>query len=158
MYKKMFHVNHFMFSNKLAYRDLLTNHFHVWVQVQFSYVTQVRVRGEARRLAGESHAVPCLDHCLAETGDPLLLVERVVGLEAVGLCLRAPSAAHSETVLHWGMATRERRRVKSLQTVLLRHFMSFRAYMLLFRWIFIRNVVGFDQNVVGFNQSITPLV
>lgn len=44
-----------------------------------------------------------MDDGLAQAGDPLLLAEGVVGLQAVWVSFRAPSAAHAETVPHWQM-------------------------------------------------------
>lgn len=59
----------------------------------------VSVRGELRP-DGLSRPVSRLDDGLAQTGDPLLLAEGVVGLQAVGVSFGAPSAAHTETVPH----------------------------------------------------------
>ncbi len=59
----------------------------------------IGVSGELR-VAGLRCPVPRLDDGLAQTGDPLLLAERVVGLQTVGVSFGAPSAAHTETVPH----------------------------------------------------------
>lgn len=76
-------------------------HFCVRAKAELSHVIQggIRVRGELR-LAGLSSPVSRLDNSLAQTGDPLLLAEGVVGLQAVRMSFGAPSAAHTETVLH----------------------------------------------------------
>lgn len=59
----------------------------------------IGVRGELR-LAALGLLVPGLDDGLAQTGDPLLLAEGVVGLKAVGVSFGAPPAAHTETVFY----------------------------------------------------------
>lgn len=69
---------------------------------------RIQVQGE-RRLAGLSRPVPGLHDGLAQAGDPLLLAEGVVGLQAVGVDFRAPSAAHAETVLHCTATERGRK-------------------------------------------------
>lgn len=46
-----------------------------------------------------------MHNSLAQAGDPLLLAEGVIGLQAVRVDFGAPSAAHTETVLHYGMKT-----------------------------------------------------
>lgn len=76
-------------------------HFCVRAEAQVSYVTERRIcmRGELR-LAGMSVSVSRLDNGLPQAGDPLLLAEGVIGLQAVGVSFRPPSAAHTETVLH----------------------------------------------------------
>lgn len=65
------------------------------------------MRGELR-LAGMSVSVSRLDNGLPQAGDPLLLAEGVIGLQAVGVSFRPPSAAHTETVLHFIISTSER--------------------------------------------------
>lgn len=76
-------------------------HVCVWAQTQVSYVTEGGVGGQRElRLAGLGRPVPGLHDGLAQAGDPLLLAEGVVGLQAVRADLGTPSAAHAETVLH----------------------------------------------------------
>ncbi len=74
-------------------------HFCVRAEAELGYVIQggIRVRGELRLDGGP---VSRLDDGLAQTGDPLLLAEGVVGLQAVRVSFGAPSAAHTETVPH----------------------------------------------------------
>lgn len=88
-------------------------HFCVWAEAELSYVIQggIRVRWELG-LAGLSGPVSRLDDRLAQAGDPLLLAEGVIGLQAVRVSFGAPSAAHAETVLHWEMIEREKGREK----------------------------------------------
>lgn len=76
-------------------------HFCVRAEAELGYVIQggIRVGGELR-LDGLSRPVSRLDDGLAQTGDPLLLAEGVVGLQAVRVSFGAPSAAHAETVPH----------------------------------------------------------
>lgn len=80
-------------------------HFWVRAEAEIGYVIQggIRVTRELW-LAGLSHLISRVDDGLAQTGDPLLLAEGVVGLQAVWVSLRAPSAAHAETVPYWEMA------------------------------------------------------
>lgn len=52
-------------------------------------------------MAALGHLVPGVDNSLAQTGDPLLLAEGVVGLQAVRVSFGAPPAAHTETVFYW---------------------------------------------------------
>lgn len=54
-----------------------------------------------RRLVVLSHFVARVDDGLSQTGDPLLLAEGVIGLQAVWVDFGAPPAAHTETVPHW---------------------------------------------------------
>lgn len=56
--------------------------------------------GRVLRRSAVSIPISRLDNRLAQTGDPLLLAEGVVGLQAVRVSFGAPSAAHTETVLH----------------------------------------------------------
>lgn len=76
-------------------------HLCVRTEAEIGYVIQggIGVKGELR-LAGLSGPIPGPDDGLAQTGDPLLLAEGVVGLQAVRVNFGAPSAAHTETVLH----------------------------------------------------------
>lgn len=53
------------------------------------------------RLVVLSHLVARVDDGLPQTGDPLLLAEGVIGLQAVRVDFGAPPAAHAETVPHW---------------------------------------------------------
>ena len=66
-------------------------------------------------LAGQGTPVPRLHHGLAQPGDPLLLVEGVVGLQAVGLAFTAAPAAHTETVPHC-VREEERERERERET------------------------------------------
>lgn len=74
-------------------------HICAGAKAEVCYVTQggIRLRGE-RRLAGLSHLIPRMDDGLTQTGDPLLLAEGVVGLQAIRVSFGAPSAAHTEAV------------------------------------------------------------
>ena len=72
----------------------------------------IRVKGEP---AGLRAPVSGLDDGLAQTGDPLLLAEGVVGLQAVRVSFGAPSAAHTETVLHWKVERKRHRRRKEMR-------------------------------------------
>lgn len=79
----------------------MVRHFCVRAEAELSNVIQgrIRVRRELR-LAGLSSPVSRLDNGLTQTGDPLLLAEGVIGLQTVRVSFGAPSAAHTETVLH----------------------------------------------------------
>lgn len=91
----------------------VVRHFCVRAEAEFGYVTQAGVGvGRERGLAGVSIPVPRLDDGLAQAGDPLLLAEGVVGLQAVGVNFGAPSAAHAETVLHCGRGGRGRKEIR----------------------------------------------
>lgn len=76
-------------------------HFCVRAEAELGYVIQggIGVRGELR-LAGLSHLVSRVHDGLAQTGDPLLLAEGVVGLQTIRVEFGASSAAHTETVPH----------------------------------------------------------
>lgn len=85
-------------------------HVSVRAQTQVGYVTQGGVGGQRElRLAGLGRPVPGLHDGLAQAGDPLLLAEGVVGLQAVRVDLGASSAAHAETVLHYQVTERGRK-------------------------------------------------
>lgn len=60
----------------------------------------IGVKGELR-LASLSLLIAGMDNSLAQTGDPLLLAEGVVGLQAIWVSFGAPPAAHTETVFYW---------------------------------------------------------
>lgn len=61
--------------------------------------SRIGVKGELR-LAGLSLIIPGTHDGLAQAGDPLLLAERVVGLQAVWVSFGAPPAAHAEAVFY----------------------------------------------------------
>jgi len=85
----------------------MISHFCVWAEAELSYVIQGGIRGKgALRLAGPSGPISWPDDGLAQAGDPLLLAEGVVGLQAVRASFGAPSAAHTETVFHWDGMTK----------------------------------------------------
>lgn len=60
----------------------------------------IGVQGELR-LAGLGLLIPGMDNGLAQTSDPLLLAEGVVGLQGILVSFGAPPAAHTETVFYW---------------------------------------------------------
>lgn len=60
-------------------------------------------------MAGLGLLIPGLDNSLAQTGDPLLLAEGVVGLQAIWVSFGAPPAAHTETVFYWKKKNRDKK-------------------------------------------------
>lgn len=77
-------------------------HLCAWAEAEVCYVAEGGV-GESGdwRLVVLSHLVAWVDDGLPQTGDPLLLAEGVIGLQAVWVNFGAPPAAHTETVPHW---------------------------------------------------------